>query len=254
MNKVKDAEIIKSKIPSYVRIYNELYDEVTSGKYEPNEQLPPEVKLAEKYEVSRNTLRQALAVLCEEGLIYNVQGKGNFISPSYKPVNQEMGKLDNIALSAAKTECQKVETQYSFSPPAKTVQEKLGLSAYDITLSTNSIYQIEETPIALSYVEIASKVLSELKIDLHDEKAIMELVTNKLFELSTYAESQLTITNAEESVADFLKTSINTPLIYIEEILYGFREEPLALCKHYLHPRYYSISFMRKKNGSRVGN
>lgn len=254
MNTGKRIETIKSKIPSYVRIYNELYDEVTSGRYEPNQQLPPETKLAEKYQVSRNTLRQALTVLHEDGLIYNVQGKGNFISSSQKQMNQGIEKLDNILMSAAKTECDEIQIQYNFSPPAKIVQEKLRIYASEITLSSNNTYQVEGKPISHAYVEIPSKVLSVLKIDLNDENAIRELVTYKIYELASHAESRFSITNAEESIAEFLRTSRSIPLIFIEEVLYGFDEKPIALCKYYLQPRYYSINFMRKKNGSRLSN
>ncbi|MEG1992839.1 MAG: winged helix-turn-helix domain-containing protein, partial [Acetivibrio sp.] len=49
-------------IPIYLDVYNSLYSDIKNGVYLPNELLPGEIQLAEKYKVSRNTLRQALAI------------------------------------------------------------------------------------------------------------------------------------------------------------------------------------------------
>lgn len=78
-----------SKIPTYVGIYNSLYADITSGVYPENESLPGEVALAEKYNVSRNTLRQALAILCEDGLIVRAQGRGTIVAPGRRPPSAE---------------------------------------------------------------------------------------------------------------------------------------------------------------------
>nr|WSY56245.1 GntR family transcriptional regulator [Streptomyces sp. NBC_00886] len=47
---------------------------------QPNDLLPKERELAETFQVSRNTVRQALQSLIEDGLIYSVRGHGTFVS------------------------------------------------------------------------------------------------------------------------------------------------------------------------------
>ena len=69
-----------SKIPSYVPIYDRLYTDIMDGVYESGTKLPGEATLAAKYNVSRNTLRQALTVLVEDGLVAKMQGKGTFVT------------------------------------------------------------------------------------------------------------------------------------------------------------------------------
>ena len=44
-------------IPAYLDVYNSLYTDIVTGIYPPGEHLPGETSLAEKYGVSRNTLR-----------------------------------------------------------------------------------------------------------------------------------------------------------------------------------------------------
>ena len=50
---------INPHIPAYVGVYNKLYSDIINGVYLENDFLPGEETLAKKYNVSRNTLRQA---------------------------------------------------------------------------------------------------------------------------------------------------------------------------------------------------
>ena len=69
-----NSKMTSSHVPAYVSIYNSLYLDIINGVYAPGDYLPGETVLAEKYNVSRNTLRQALAVLNEDGLITKSRG------------------------------------------------------------------------------------------------------------------------------------------------------------------------------------
>lgn len=63
----------------YQMIADELRAHIKAGKYATATGLPPEFAIAEEYQVSRQTVRQALAVLVREGLIETRQGSGSRI-------------------------------------------------------------------------------------------------------------------------------------------------------------------------------
>ena len=65
--------------PAYRQLYDLLKLQITSGKLKPADQLPTESELLEKYRVSRNTVRHALAGLEREGLIVRFPRKGTFV-------------------------------------------------------------------------------------------------------------------------------------------------------------------------------
>jgi GntR family transcriptional regulator len=65
----------------YRRIVTDLRDGVLTGRLEPDSQLPSENELAAEYQVSRPTVRRALALLRAEGLIVTKQGRGAFVRP-----------------------------------------------------------------------------------------------------------------------------------------------------------------------------
>lgn len=64
-----------------------LLSQISDGNYRPGDILPSENYLCEKENVSRNTVRQALKELENEGMIYRVRGKGTFLS-DYESPNQ----------------------------------------------------------------------------------------------------------------------------------------------------------------------
>lgn len=54
---------------------------VARGDYPPDSQLPPESELAERCEVSRLTLREAITSLRGKGVVRVEQGRGTFVNP-----------------------------------------------------------------------------------------------------------------------------------------------------------------------------
>jgi DNA-binding LacI/PurR family transcriptional regulator len=53
---------------------------IQQGRWRANDRLPTEVELAEKFRVSRFTVKKALGELAEEGLVYRIQGRGSYIA------------------------------------------------------------------------------------------------------------------------------------------------------------------------------
>ncbi|OAR24220.1 transcriptional regulator [Streptomyces sp. ERV7] len=64
---------------AYERIADELRQSIRTGELRPGDRLPPETKLAETYKRSVPTIRDALRLLRDEGLIEKQHGRGNFV-------------------------------------------------------------------------------------------------------------------------------------------------------------------------------
>ena len=82
MNKIEQLTNGTKKIPRCVAVYNKLFQMIKDGEFVQDSRLPTEPELAKTMGVSRTTLRQALAFLQEDGIIKNMQGKGNFVMKS----------------------------------------------------------------------------------------------------------------------------------------------------------------------------
>lgn len=68
--------------PAYQQLADELRAEITSGRLQPGERLPPEPELCVKIGVSRSTVREALRLLASQHLIVTTRGVtgGSFVA------------------------------------------------------------------------------------------------------------------------------------------------------------------------------
>ncbi len=73
-------QMIKSTaLPKHLQLSEMLIREIAAGHLSDGMRLPPERKLAEELDVAVGTLRRALAVLEEKGLLERRQGSGNYV-------------------------------------------------------------------------------------------------------------------------------------------------------------------------------
>jgi GntR family transcriptional regulator len=86
--------------PLHLQLSSLLRQQIQTNRLSPNSPLPSERELCEKYGVSRITVRQALADLQREGLVYSVAGKGSYVTDTkleeelqpFKSFTEEMQK------------------------------------------------------------------------------------------------------------------------------------------------------------------
>jgi len=63
----------------YLTIANDIREQIRQGALQAGASLPSEAMLRRRYAASRNTIRQALAILENDGLIIAKQGSGRFV-------------------------------------------------------------------------------------------------------------------------------------------------------------------------------
>ncbi|MGD1857165.1 MAG: GntR family transcriptional regulator [Leptolyngbyaceae cyanobacterium] len=73
-----------SSVPLHISISEKLRHQIEAGDYQPGEKLPSEHQLMKTFEVSRITVRRAVANLVSQGLAKSQQGKGVFVTPQKK--------------------------------------------------------------------------------------------------------------------------------------------------------------------------
>ncbi|MCI3241649.1 MULTISPECIES: GntR family transcriptional regulator [Streptomyces] len=82
---------VQKQVHKHHRIARVLADEIRSGVHADGSRLPGEHALRERFGVSRTTLRQALQVLGEEGLIATHAGIGSFVTFDGTPLDHRLG-------------------------------------------------------------------------------------------------------------------------------------------------------------------
>jgi len=80
--------------PKYLRIHGDLRERIASGRWPPGSPLPAQRELADQFGVSIMTLRQALQLLTDEGLVEPRHGSGTFVAAHYA---YDLGHLRSFA-------------------------------------------------------------------------------------------------------------------------------------------------------------
>lgn len=70
----------KSIIPIYYQIFKYFEKQIREGKLQPGDALPTEMEIAERFDISRMTVRRAISELAAAGMVYTQKGKGTFVA------------------------------------------------------------------------------------------------------------------------------------------------------------------------------
>jgi GntR family transcriptional regulator len=110
--------------PLYQQLAALLREQIQSGELPPGARVPTEGQLSTQYATSRNTVRQALDVLRNEGLITSQQGRGSFVrgEPPMRYYASLTGSRNRRLESRRDTFGQQVEAQGKRARQVSTVE------------------------------------------------------------------------------------------------------------------------------------
>ena len=120
-NKVKTKKV-------YMKIVEQIRDLIKEGRLKPEDKLPPEQVLAEKFGTSRPSVREALSALEILGITESRGGKGNFIKSNFNPPSyeQEIRELEEEESPFEILEARKaVETEIVGLSAKKATKEEI---------------------------------------------------------------------------------------------------------------------------------
>ena len=92
----KDALSSDLPLPLYLQLARYLRGLIVGGKLGHRDALPSERELAERFDVSRVTVRKALRKLSDEGLLQQIQGAGTFVNRA-PHVEQRLSTLTSFS-------------------------------------------------------------------------------------------------------------------------------------------------------------
>lgn len=95
INKVaRDVLSRSSPEPLYRQLASHLESEIGSGRLKPGDRLESEGLLTQRFQVSRITLRQAVAELVRKQLLVRKQGKGTYVTA--RPVRHDLRRSHGL--------------------------------------------------------------------------------------------------------------------------------------------------------------
>lgn len=85
---------VKSRVPIYEQLVEKIKELIIMEVLKGNEQLPSVRSLATELTVNPNTIQKAYRELENQGYVYSIPGKGNFVAPINK--NRKLEKVNKL--------------------------------------------------------------------------------------------------------------------------------------------------------------
>lgn len=157
----------------YRTIAEDLRRRLREGELVAGRLLPSESELSASYAASRVTVRKALELLREEGLIDSRQGFGWFVAAD--PVRQTLGRLGTIEaqLAASGIRSERRVLSFGFVPAPPRAAEVLGV---DTVLEVRRMNLADDEPFALVTVWCPEELGARLSRDDVERSPFYELL------------------------------------------------------------------------------
>ena len=203
------------KYSLYQQLADSLRDKIYEGKYTFGDKLPSERSLAEKFGISHLTVRKALAILEEEGMLLRVQGKGTFVrAQKYSIDMQHMDGFSSMFGQQGITITNKV--LYSGVREAGFKYSRIfGIPREEPVFELIRLRQNGEDPVALEYNILPTKRVPHVEEydyslyslwDVYRQTGIQLVEENQKLEIVKVYNPQADLLNVEEG-ADVLMLS-----------------------------------------------
>ncbi|MBI4766046.1 MAG: GntR family transcriptional regulator [Deltaproteobacteria bacterium] len=233
----------KNLIPLYTRVSSIIQNKILSSQYEPGDKLPTEDEQVEYFGVSKITIRNALALLEADGLIFRTRGKGTFVAPVIPEtkhfIHTSLNKM-SLALERGETkpiDLKKIKVGDSRIPKdiraffQMTNQDEIGLISR--TSKIKGILYFFENFMPTNITRQITKT------ELYKEKSIVKLLKKKIGLKITKGEMYLEAVPAEPDISKILQCQSFEPLIHIQTYFWSEPEQPIGLANTYFRSCYF---------------
>ncbi len=235
-------------LPLYYQVYQDLKAIILSEKIKAGDMLPPEMVLCQQYGVGRQTIRQAIARLVNEGLLERFAGRGTFILPAQenrrfyldRSFTQQMAEMGLIASS----EVLEVFTGVIDHSAPRAFHDKIGQSCLVLTRLRFCSHPLEfnREPLGLQESIILTQRCPGIeKVDFNIHSLYQVLSENYHLEIEKISHVVSAIA-ANDSQADLLQVQPGTPLLIVQTVAYLSDKEPIESTTSYYRADKYEFS------------
>ncbi len=199
----------RSRVPLYIQVASVMRRRIDTGRWIEGEKISTLGELEEEFAVARVTVRQAIEVLREEGLLDAQQGRGTFVSG--RPKNNRWFNLsidfDGMLASIKDNVLKRVHIEENSTPPDLGDGEGTRAEAYTFL---RSVQYNTGKPFSVVNLHLDQRIFSR------DSKRFTRTAAlPKIVEMDdvviTHAYQTLTIGVADPETADLLKIGLGEP-------------------------------------------
>lgn len=209
----------------YHEIADDLRRQLASGAFGAGRLLPSESDLGEAYAASRVTVRKALELLRDEGLVHSRQGLG--WQPTVDPLRQTLGRLGTIEaqLREAGIESTRRVLEFGFVNAPARVRRILDVRR---VLEVRRVNLADGEPFAIVTVWCAEALGRRLSLEAVERTSFYELLDVEL----GGATQTIGAAGASKGDAELLGIAAGSPVLQCTRVTKGADGAPVLVSEH----------------------
>ncbi len=217
------------KRPSLVdQVRQNLLDELVGGELPRGAKLPNETELAERFGVSRATIREAVLRLLEAGYLERRHGSGTYVTngPRSRHALETTVSYTAMIREAGQEPGETVITK-GVRMPTELERQLLGLAEGEQVMEVERVRLADRRPVIYSRDRIPEPLLGDVAAEALDSSlyVILEWAGHPV----ARASAQLIPTVADAKLSRLLEVKRRTPLLHIRQIDYEARGRAVML-------------------------
>lgn len=230
-----------TRLSRYAQVAARLRDRILSGHWGPGTVLPTEARLGKEFGISRITVRQALALLDEEGLIRRHQGSGTYVSPH--PTRRIPLQIDYTgSIRAHAPQLRRKVLRFRREGLGREQAGTLGCEAGAAALYAERLDCLGPVPVAYDQAYIAPAYATRLtRSDLARVDFIEVWSRRQRIRIVTCRQTVEAVASSE-TVANRLGLPAGAPVLRSSELYHAAPSGPAGLFISYYHPGHICIA------------
>jgi len=253
-NIIRPTEALSSRVggpPLPDLVADILREAIVDGQLVSGQHLPSEPQLAEQLGVSRATLRQALTLLTQEGLLVRQHGRGTFVSALPRGVLR--GNLTELMSTTQMIQEQGYQPGMAECRVELTVVEPWIADLFDLSPDSQFLH-ISRTRLANGHPAVYSdeylpeSLLGPGATSLQERAEDWSLY-KKLQQAGVdiaFATCKVIPIVADESLASHLHIKVGHPLLLLKQLHYTGVGHPVLYCENYHNCEFIEFQTVRK--------
>ncbi|QUL99362.1 MAG: GntR family transcriptional regulator [Candidatus Fermentithermobacillus carboniphilus] len=236
----------RDRRPLYVQIAEKIRIDYAKTLGNGLARLPSEVAMADQYQVSRTTVREALRLLEREGIVRSRHGIGTFISSNADSLLYTfdvLTGLSNILRASGGTADTKL-IKISEIPLTEEMRQQFRWPG-EVAVELERIRLLNDVPVAYS-IDLAPLAYLGGPIDRDQLSQSFFEALQKTGHNPHHTESRLKAIVTPASIAKYMPRCKGRPIVLSHEMVYDINDDVIAVSKDYLDTEQISLIVRRR--------
>lgn len=219
-----------SVIPYYFQIKQDILRKIRTSELREGQKISSETELADRYNVSRPTVRRALDELVFTGYLYRHQGKGTFVAPEkfIEDLTDYVPFAETARASGRSPHVEELSKKMTVA--TEEMCRQLQLPPESQLIEVVGVRYADDEPIAIRTSYFPRSFMPDLLERSTGDRALSEIVREYGLEPHRTRHT-LQVVKAREEEASTLSVAIGDPLILWEGVVFDTSGSPFELSR-----------------------